>query len=79
MKKLIIVFMICVVLVTALALPAFAAGNDIEDIIGVAFEDAVASILGSIKVILPIALPILGISIAIAYSVKFFKKLTGKA
>lgn len=79
MKKMIVILMICLVLVTALALPAFAAGNDIEDIIGVAFEEAVASILSSIKVILPIALPILGISIAIAYSVKFFKKLTGKA
>ncbi|MDR0325036.1 MAG: hypothetical protein LBI19_02935 [Oscillospiraceae bacterium] len=51
---------------------------DVNDVLGTAFTEAANSILASIGVILPIALPILGVSIAIGFAVKFFRRLTAK-
>ena len=52
---------------------------NLTELMGGAFEAAAAQIMSSIGIILPIALPILGISVAIGFAVKFFKKITSKA
>jgi hypothetical protein len=82
MKKRILRLVVLVVMVFAMAVPAFAstpATVNIQDVMGTAFNAAVVSIMESISTVLPIALPILGITIAIGFGIKFFKKITGKA
>ena len=82
MKKKVMVCAVMVVMIAALAVPAMAAGSttpDINAIMGTAFESAVESILGSIGAILPIALPVMGISIAAGFAIKFFRRITAKA
>jgi hypothetical protein len=52
---------------------------DTNAILSQAFTAMAESIMGSIGIVLPIALPILGITIAIGFAIKFFRKITAKA
>jgi hypothetical protein len=82
MKKTIRIAVVALMLVMVLALPALANPAptlDVNATLSTAFVAAADSILGSIGIILPIALPILGISIAIGFAIKFFRKITSKA
>jgi hypothetical protein len=79
MKKRIMTVAMAALLVIALAVPTFAATPDIDTILGTALTETADKLVGSIGTVLPIALPVMGIGIAIGFTVKLFRKLTAKA
>ena len=80
MKRIVLSLSLALTMVVFMAVPAFAAtSTDIDGIIQTAFTEAVASILRSVGVILPIALGLFGTVLAIKFALRFFKSITGKA
>jgi hypothetical protein len=58
--------------------PTVSTGLKIGEVLGNAFQETVNSLMEAIGVVLPIALPIMGIGIAIGFTTKLFRKLTSK-
>ena len=82
MKKIIMVIA-CMVMTIAMGTVAFAADpvtpSSVTTVLTGSFQTMITDMMGVIAGILPIALPILGLSILIAFSIKWFKKIVGKA
>jgi len=79
-KKIVFVGAVIALVVVLTSVTAFASTTptDMEDIMKTAFEAAVASILRSLGVILPIFLGLFGTLIAIKFAIRFFGSVTSK-
>lgn len=79
-KRIVMIFAVAAVMALSAVstLAAETSAADINDILAQGLQSTANSVVGSIGVILPIALPIMGISIAIGFAIKFFKKITSK-
>lgn len=79
--KLIKVILLCAVVVSVLTVGAMAADETsaVVTTMTASFQTIVSDCMSAITGILPVALPLLGLSVAIMFGIKWFKKITGKA
>jgi hypothetical protein len=80
MKKKIFLACLVVVMVAAMAVPAFAEDPvDISTVMTTSFQEMINNMMTMAANVLPICMSVLGLSVAVGFGIKWFKRLTGKA
>lgn len=81
MKKRIIMCVMVAVLVVAMSVSAFAAGEttSMVEVMTSSFTTMISEMMAAIAAILPITLTLVGASLVVAFGIKWFKKIVGKA
>ena len=79
-SKKILLIAVAIATMTAVFTIAVAAADDFNaaETMGTAFQSVVANIFEMIATILPIALQVLGVTIAIYFGIKWFNKIMGR-
>ena len=83
MRK-VFLFVLVVAFVLSFTVVAYASGSsstmsDMTDVLTTSFTSMISEMMLSIAAILPVVLPLLGVSMLIAFGIRWFKKIVGKA
>lgn len=78
MKKKIFMLALVVVVVASMSVSAFAAETNMTEVLTASFTTMIADMMASIAAILPVVLPLFGVSMLVAFSIKWFKKIVTK-